>query len=122
MNVQILTELPFVVLRLLKVEDAKNLFRLVNENREYLRKWLPWLDETESQSDQLKFIETCSASAATGTQFHYAILLHGEIGTGFIQQYREAQSMRNHRILARKVSNRARHNDGGRQGADRGRI
>ena len=79
MNVQILTELPFVVLRLLKVEDAENLFRLVNENREYLRKWLPWLDETESQSDQLKFIQTFSECAAAGTQFHYAILLHGEI-------------------------------------------
>lgn len=79
MNVQILTELPFVVLRPLKVEDAENLFRLVNENREYLRKWLPWLDETESQSDQLKFVQTCSECAAAGTQFHYSILVHGEI-------------------------------------------
>jgi ribosomal-protein-serine acetyltransferase len=71
MNLEILTELPFVILRLLKVEDAENLFRLVNENRESLRKWLPWLDETGAQSDQPQFIQTCSECAAAGTQFHY---------------------------------------------------
>ena len=38
-------------------EDASELFTLVDDNRQYLRKWLPWLDTNMSVNDELDFIE-----------------------------------------------------------------
>jgi ribosomal-protein-serine acetyltransferase len=79
MKLEIVTEMPSVVLRPLQVQDADELFLLVNHNREHLRAWLPWLDEVKTQTDQVKFIQRCSECAAKGTEFHYAILVGGDI-------------------------------------------
>jgi ribosomal-protein-serine acetyltransferase len=76
---EISTELPSVVLRLLKEEHAEELSLLVNRHREYLREWLPWADEPNNPADQLKFINTCSEQAVAGMEFHYAILAGQEI-------------------------------------------
>lgn len=35
-------------LRLLERTDSHELFQLVNKNRNYLRKWLPWVDQITS--------------------------------------------------------------------------
>ena len=37
-----------IELRIATESDAATLFQLVEENREHLRAWLPWLDETTS--------------------------------------------------------------------------
>jgi ribosomal-protein-serine acetyltransferase len=37
-------------------EDAVELFSLVDSNRNYLKEWLPWLDNNLSVKDQLDFI------------------------------------------------------------------
>ena len=31
-------------LHLLQIQDSVSLFQLVQENREHLRQWLPWID------------------------------------------------------------------------------
>ena len=36
--------------------DARELFVTVDENREYLREWLPWLDDVNSVEDELAMI------------------------------------------------------------------
>ena len=36
--------------------DARELFVTVDENREYLREWLPWLDDVNSVDDELAMI------------------------------------------------------------------
>jgi ribosomal-protein-serine acetyltransferase len=77
------TELPSVVLRLLKEEDAEELSLLVNQHREYFQEWLSWADQPYNPADQLKFINTCSERAAAGVEFHYAILAGREI-TGIV--------------------------------------
>ena len=38
--------------------DAEELFLLVDENRAYLRKWLPWLDHNKTVDDTREFIKT----------------------------------------------------------------
>ena len=38
--------------------DAEELFMLVDENRAYLRKWLPWLDYNKTVDDTREFIKT----------------------------------------------------------------
>jgi Acetyltransferase (GNAT) domain len=79
LTVEIKTEIHSVILRLLKEEDAEELSLRVDQNREHLRRWMPWLDGAKGPADQLKFIQRCSECAATGTGFHYGVLLGGEI-------------------------------------------
>ena len=76
---EIRTEIPSLILRLLREEDAEELFLRHNQNRDHLRQWMPWLDETKSASDTLNFIRRSLESATAGTQYHYALLLDGEL-------------------------------------------
>jgi ribosomal-protein-serine acetyltransferase len=43
-------------LRLLQLVDAEELFALTDENRSYLRQWLPWLDLITQVDDTRSFI------------------------------------------------------------------
>jgi ribosomal-protein-serine acetyltransferase len=76
---EIKTEIPSLILRLLKEEDAEELSLRVDQNRGHLRQWMPWLDGAKDTADQLKFIQRCSEGAAAGTAFHYAFISGGEI-------------------------------------------
>ena len=40
--------------------DAQELFAIVDENRAYLRKWLPWLDDVKSVDDEISLIRSLS--------------------------------------------------------------
>lgn len=42
--------------RSLQLTDANELFQLTNANRNYLRTWLPWLDNTTTTADTRTFI------------------------------------------------------------------
>jgi hypothetical protein len=53
---EIKTEIPSLTLRLLREEDAQELFMRNDQNRDHLRQWMPWLDETKSATDTLNFI------------------------------------------------------------------
>ncbi|MFG6105896.1 GNAT family protein [Leptothoe sp. EHU-05/26/07-4] len=43
-------------LRSLQLTDANELFALTDANRDYLRRWLPWLDRTTTSADTRNFI------------------------------------------------------------------
>lgn len=45
-----------IVLRCYDVDDAEELFTVINNNREHLRHWLPWVDATQTVKDSEKFI------------------------------------------------------------------
>lgn len=47
------------MIRLISHMDADELYSLVDENRAYLRNWLPWLDHTKTVDDTREFIKTC---------------------------------------------------------------
>jgi ribosomal-protein-serine acetyltransferase len=76
---EIKTEIPSLKLRLLKEEDTEELFSRNDQNRSHLRQWMPWLDETKSASDTLNFIRRSLEGATAGTQYHYALLLDGDL-------------------------------------------
>jgi ribosomal-protein-serine acetyltransferase len=76
---QIKTEIAPLVLRLLREEDAEELSLRVDQNREHLRQWASWVDGTKTTSDTLKYVRLCLKFAVSGTGFHYALLLDGEI-------------------------------------------
>src|SRR3984893_14764604 len=79
MEPEIKTKLPSLYLRLVREENAKELYLRVDQNREHLRWRASWVDGTTTKSDTLKFVRFCLESAVSGTGFHYALLLDGEI-------------------------------------------
>ncbi|MCX7983608.1 MAG: GNAT family N-acetyltransferase [Bacteroidetes bacterium] len=45
-------------LRTLSLEDAPELFTLIERNRSHLRQWLPWVDATRTIENTIAFIES----------------------------------------------------------------
>lgn len=43
-------------IRSLQLTDVHELFSLIDDNRNYLRQWLPWLDDTKTPADTHNFI------------------------------------------------------------------
>jgi ribosomal-protein-serine acetyltransferase len=47
-----------ILLKVLEQEDADAVFSLVDENRLYLREWLPWVDTNTTKEDSRIFIKS----------------------------------------------------------------
>lgn len=60
-------------------EDAYQLSRLVDANREYLRKWLPWLDTSKSPQDSLLYIQKSHSDWKESKIFYGLIYKENEI-------------------------------------------
>ncbi len=73
-----------VDLRLLEERDAAAIFALVEQNRPYLREWLPWVDHTRSVEDERAFIRALQAQYVENNGFAcgiwYQKQLTGTIG------------------------------------------
>lgn len=70
---------PGVFLRTLLEEDAGELFRLVDANREHLRRWLPWVDSNAAEEDSLDFIRRDAEKDLAGRGFSLAVVAGGRI-------------------------------------------
>lgn len=46
------------ILKELELKTAKDLFNLICTNRNYLRKWLTWVDDTKHLDDTINYIES----------------------------------------------------------------
>jgi ribosomal-protein-serine acetyltransferase len=62
--------------------DAEEAFAEVDQNRDRLRDWLPWVDATRSPDDVRTFIERCAASEGKMRSFGIYVdgVLAGNIG------------------------------------------
>lgn len=47
-----------ITLKELEIETAERLFNLIDINREYLREWLSWVDNTTTIDDTILYIQT----------------------------------------------------------------
>ena len=56
-----------------QLDDAEELFALVDANRAHLRRWLPWLDQNRVPAATLRFVEFAQREAEAGTGLHCAI-------------------------------------------------
>lgn len=68
-----------VELRVLEETHARALFALMDENRDYLRMWLNWVDETRSVKDTAKFIRGGRAQLRRNDGFQLGIWYRGEL-------------------------------------------
>ncbi len=66
-------------LRLLEEPHAEELFALVEENREYLRQWLPWVDGSRSAADTKTFILRSREKFATNGGFSVGVWFRGKL-------------------------------------------
>jgi ribosomal-protein-serine acetyltransferase len=82
-------------LRLHEPRHAEQVFRLVDANRDHLRRWLPWVDASASAEDTRAYIRGMLHAVADGREYGFAILHHGElvggIGLHLIPELAEAE-------------------------------
>ena len=60
--------------------DADELYLCVDENRSYLREWMPWLDTTQSVEQLRPFLQSCIDGYTNGSCYRLGIWVHGKIG------------------------------------------
>jgi ribosomal-protein-serine acetyltransferase len=86
-----------IELRLVEEQHAQEIFNLTDTNRQHLREWLPWLDQTRSVADTLAFIASCSRQFSENGGFQAGIWfkhhLCGMIGLHGIDRPNRSTSM-----------------------------
>lgn len=68
-----------ISLKLIELRDGEGTFQLTNNSRDYLRAWLPWLDNTTKLEDTKEFIKICLKSFAENKSMNTVILYKGKI-------------------------------------------
>lgn len=68
-----------ITLKLPKPQDAEKLFALVDQNRSYLRQYLPWVDFNVNVNDSKKFIQESRKNFKNGAGFSLLIIYKGKI-------------------------------------------
>ena len=68
-----------VEIRILEERHARELFALTDQNRAYLREWMPWLDSVESVEDTKMFIKSSLEQFANNDAFQAGIWLENRL-------------------------------------------
>jgi ribosomal-protein-serine acetyltransferase len=68
-----------LVLHATTVGDAPEVYAAVDDARDRLREWLPWVDATDSLDVQREFLETIEASNAAGSGLDVTLRQDGEL-------------------------------------------
>jgi ribosomal-protein-serine acetyltransferase len=73
-------------LRVLREDDAAELFALTQANRDNLRRWLPWVDLVTCEDDSRSFLATVTAQREQGRGPTFGILCDGALAgiVGFL--------------------------------------
>jgi RimJ/RimL family protein N-acetyltransferase len=86
-----------IELRLIEEQHAQEILDLTDTNRQHLRKWLPWVDQTRSVTDTSAFIASCSRQFSENGGFQVVICfkdhLCGMIGHPGIDRPNRSTSM-----------------------------
>ena len=70
---------PYLLLQPAQVVYAEELFNLIDKNRSYLRKWLPFVDNTLQVSDSKAFLEVVATPEHAELNPVFLIRYHGEL-------------------------------------------
>ena len=86
-----------VSLKLIAEEHAASLLHLVNNNRQYLRSWLPWVDHMQTVENFKTYIANCEKQHEEGTDYGYVIKwnekIAGRIGIHYINRQNQLGSI-----------------------------
>lgn len=67
------------IIKQLDKSHVEALFALTDQNRSYLKRWLPWVDSCISQSDTLNFITSANDALLKNSRLTFGILYKGKI-------------------------------------------
>lgn len=68
-----------LTLKSLELREAEPLLLLVDANRPYLRRWLPWLDMTKDIDEMIAFVESALRQHTSGLGFQAGVWCAGEL-------------------------------------------
>lgn len=66
-------------LHLARHELAEPIFQVVNENRDFLRQWLPWVDDTRAVEDTKTFIREAMQHNSDGSRLTTFIMANDQL-------------------------------------------
>jgi ribosomal-protein-serine acetyltransferase len=64
-----------LTLRALSVDQADEVFAIVDSNRDYLGRWLPWVQHTHTSQDSRQFIESTLQKREDGSEYGFGIIV-----------------------------------------------
>lgn len=67
-----------LTLRSFESADAELFFRLIDRNRMYLRRWLPWLDTAKTVDDTRFFVDSAMQQRAANNGFQAGLWAHDQ--------------------------------------------
>lgn len=70
-------------IRLIEINDSKELFNLIDTNREHLYKWLPWVNFTRTEEDSVEFISMAQSDYENLKSVQYALIYKNQIAGMF---------------------------------------
>jgi len=73
-----ITVSPSIKLKQLELSDAPDIFRIIDSQREYLRKWLPFVDYTKEVTDTRLFIISTLDTPEKRSELTFVIHLDGK--------------------------------------------
>lgn len=68
-----------IYLSLLGRNDAGELFSLTDQSRDYLKRWLPWVDQMRAAHEYVPIIELWHQQFSNGTGLHTGIYYRGNL-------------------------------------------
>jgi ribosomal-protein-serine acetyltransferase len=68
-----------IELRLVEEQHAQAIFNLTDANRQHLRTWLPWVDQTRSVTDTFEYIALCSRQFSENGAFQVGVWFKGHL-------------------------------------------
>lgn len=83
-------------LRPFTVTDGKVLFDCINNNRQHLSRWFPWVSETQKLEDSIKFLNSIEEQHANSTALHLGIFDSEEdklLGSVAFREIRKADNV-----------------------------
>ncbi|WP_102401783.1 GNAT family N-acetyltransferase [Haloimpatiens massiliensis] len=75
-----------IELKLPNKQDAERFYKLIDNSREHLKRWLPWVIETKSVDDIMSFIEEAQRQYVSDEGFKAIIIFKGKFA-GLIGYY-----------------------------------
>lgn len=68
-----------IILHSVRIENASELFRIINDSREHLAKWLPWVDFVRCDDDERHIVEQWLYEMQMRTAIHFCININDQI-------------------------------------------
>ena len=68
-----------VVLRSVQLSDANMLHQIIDQSREYLERWLPWVDYVHTTDDEIHIVEQWTYDMQIRSAIHLCITLDNKV-------------------------------------------